>query len=273
MAAGLRAIKQPRYLSVVAMVTVLASCSSGQSNGTGQSSNPVDDDATVVQSIDTRLADPPEAVAPPPTTSSSAVAATTTVDPTASTRRTGLWEEGAAAAEALSAAFVDRDWATVRKISPTNLYTDLELENGYAGLVAQELVLVDRRAIDSDTIALYFMLFADEERPTPQTSTYCIRWDYFADTGTIVQQLGAFVDRIDGFARESLGAAWVCADLESESAQYPATAAVGNTLIGEEIDDPGVITFEQKPFRCEPPVRLLGVARACRSAFDHHHSS
>lgn len=249
---------------VLCVVTALMGCAAEQSANSEPSGAPPTSLAPVSASVSvtvTAVVSTPPPTAPP--TSAAAPSAATT-EISAPNRRVGVWEDGVAAANEFAEAFVARDWKSVRGISPTNSYTDAELAEGYDGLVDQELVLAGRRAIDSTTVALYFMLFADEERPSPQTSVYCVRWDYRSDTHTIAQQLGVLLDRSNGFSRDALGAAWTCDGLEASSAIDQSTVSHGSQMIGSEIDDPGVIEFEGGTFECEPPAHLLGVARSCR---------
>lgn len=257
---------------------LLACCDSGQSASIPTTAEPAGS-ISGAASPSSQLTTPPSSSAAP-TTSSISPMAPTTPSPTAISttlppavtepsviRRRGAFEDGVEIARDLADAFVQNDWTTVRELSPTNRYTDDELTTGYAGLVDQELVLAGQRSIDSQTVALYFMLFADEQRPGPQTSTYCVRWDVHSDTGTIVQQLGTMLDRTEGsFSRDSLGAAWVCGELGSGSELDPGPGTPGGDLIGPEIDDPGVISYKGGTYECEPPPHMLGVARSCRSA-------
>jgi hypothetical protein len=101
---------------------------------------------------------------------------------------------GLVTAQALADAFAEEDWAAVRTISPSNPYTDAELELGYEGLRAATLFLGGATVIDESTTALYILQVAYETRPAgDQTSLYCVRWDYDIDRNTIVQQAGEFI--------------------------------------------------------------------------------
>jgi len=101
---------------------------------------------------------------------------------------------GLMTAQALADAFAEEDWAAVRTISPSNPYTDAELELGYEGLEAATLFLGGATVIDESTTALYILQVAYETRPAgDQTSLYCVRWDYDVDRNTIVQQAGEFI--------------------------------------------------------------------------------
>jgi len=127
-------------------------------------------------------------------------------------------DQGLLVAQELADALASEDWPTVRRISPTNPYSDAELTAGYAGLDDSTLVLASTESIDSDTVVLYLMQVAHETRPEGrQTSVYCNRWDYHPNTQTIEQTAGELLSQRDGVipAADSLRGAFNCAHFDT----------------------------------------------------------
>ena len=147
-----------------------------------------------------------------PTPSTSTTSAPTTGTPTTSAAPTDPDDEGVQVAQQLATAFADGDWDTARAISPRPVWDDATYEEGFAGLDAATLVLGGTRRLD-DRIVLYLFQVAHESRAEgPQTSAYCVRWDYLMDPGQIERVAGDLHYREAGTTpvNDLRRAAWVC---------------------------------------------------------------
>jgi hypothetical protein len=141
-----------------------------------------------------------------------------------------MQDQGLALAQELADAFADEDWSAVRRISPTNPYSDAELAEGYAGLDAVTLFLGGTRSDDSDTVDLYLLQVAHETRPAGlQTSLYCVRWNYHITKTTISQETGELIRTDHGHTPPSdaeRGAA-ICDGFDVDPAPTPRPIPAG----------------------------------------------
>jgi hypothetical protein len=207
-------------------------------------------------------------VSSPPATGSSPPSPSTTAPPSVFQSQS---DAGTQLAQELADAFAESNWAAVRQLSPTNPLTDAQLTEGYGGLDELTLVLGGSRAIDSKTIVLYLMQVAHETRPTgPQTSLYCVRWDYHADTQTIVQQAGELLSRDDGTipVSESLRGAFICEGFETAEGSPTPTTETHPQRVGPQPERPPglpdqweVVAFEGNSYLCSRTIGLYGTFR------------
>jgi hypothetical protein len=141
-----------------------------------------------------------------------------------------MQDQGLALAQELADALANEDWSAVRRISPTNPYSDTELAEGYAGLDAVTLFLGGTRSDDSDTVDLYLLQVAHETRPAGlQTSLYCVRWSYHIPDTTISQETGELIRTDHGFTPPSdaeQGAA-ICDGFDVDPAPTPSPNPAG----------------------------------------------
>lgn len=131
--------------------------------------------------------------------------------------------EGLGLAQQLATAYADGDWETARQISPLPAWSDATYDEGFAGLDASTLVLADS-AIIGDRVVLWLMQVAHETRPNgPQTSTYCVRWEYVTTSGTIDKIAGETLATDPGTIPVSdlQRAAWACARFDEPTATTP----------------------------------------------------
>lgn len=174
----------------------------------------------------------------PSTTTSSTTSTSTTSAPTTATPTTSAptdpVDEAVEVAQQLATAFADGDWDAARRISPNPVWDDATYEEGFAGLEDATVVLGGTRELD-DRIVLYLFQVAHESRATgPQTSHYCVRWDYLLSSRQIERIAGTLYFREDGTvpASESRRAAFVCDGFDEPGWPY------GNSSSPATLDPP-----------------------------------
>jgi hypothetical protein len=157
----------------------------------------------------------PATTAPQPAPTTTGVSTTTsTTTTTTTTTPEEPWNVGLEVARALGDAFANGDWDTARLISPLPEWTDKVYEEGFDGLEAVTIFPVSYY-LREERVEMWLLQVAHESRPTgPQTSLYCVRWDYLFAREIIERVTGYLLVTNPGYDSpgDAEGGKWRCTD-------------------------------------------------------------
>jgi hypothetical protein len=176
-------------------------------------------------------------------------------------------DAGLVVAQQLATAYAVGDWETARRISPLPKWDDATYEEGFAGLEASTLWLAEAEQ-QPGRVALWLLQRAYEVgKDGPQTSIYCVRWDYLQGREQIERVAGEFLYSEPGFVPPYEGSQGesTCSRFDQRAIEQPDASNLPEQWIR--------IEFGGNTFACAPRSGAFAIGSPTDFACELHKGS